>query len=148
MKYIFILLFCSLGTLYAQSIAPSKSIDGAYTTLFEERGVSGASNNKLIQLVENNGTQMLAVATCEQCFPAVYTYNKELSEQFGKAIFNNNMGFYAISYDSESFAIVMLSTTADENFSYYNFYSKSKSKVSAMTTEKIDAYSIKLLDLL
>ncbi len=137
-----------MGALQVQNVAPNKNIDGAYTALFEERGASGPTKNKVIQLGENNGTQLLAIAACEQCFPAVYSYKKNLSEQFGKAVFYNASGLYVLSYDNDSFVIVMPSLKAGEDFSYHNFYSKRASKAESMTKDSIEKYATKLLDLL
>ncbi len=147
-KSIFILLLLVAGVVQAQNKPSKAHIDGAYTALVAERGASGPTKNKVIQLVENNGTQMLAVAACAKCFPALYTYKPKMSKQFGKPVFYNSMGLYLLTYDQESFVIVMLDLTFKENFSYHNFYSKSNEKVKTMSKKKVEAYAIKLLDYL
>ncbi|MDO1501447.1 hypothetical protein Q2T40_15030 [Winogradskyella maritima] len=113
-----------------------------------ERGTSGPSKDKVIQLVENNGMLMLAVAACEKCFPALYTYKSDLSKQFGKSVFNNSMGFYAVSYDGNSFVVFLPSLSAEKDFEFSNFYSKETSKLKFLTKKKVEEYATKLLDLL
>lgn len=128
---------------------PSKDmIDGAYTALFAEAGTSGDTTDKSIQLVENNGTQMLAVASCEKCFPALYTYNSDLSVKLAKTVFSNTMGLYVIAYQSQGFVIVMPDFTFKENFSFVNFYGKDRREVAKMTKAKINVFALELLDYL
>ena len=126
----------------------SANYDGHYTALFEEGGPTGPTTDKVIQLVENNNMQMLAVAACDKCFPALYTYRPDLSEKFGKAVFQNSLGLYVLAYESSGFIVAMPSLNMDEEFSYVNLYDKNMIKVKTMTKEKIEAYVLPLLDLL
>jgi len=141
MKYIIIItaMFSFMHKINAQNTLATAQINGTYHLLFVERD---GAKNKIIQLAENNGTKMLAVTACSNCFPALYTYEKEESDRLGKPIFFNKMGLYVITYDAESFIIVMLSTKEGENFSYLNFYSKNPTTVKNMTKDKIEAYAL------
>lgn len=132
-------------TSIAQQL-PNDSINGIYHLLKQEKGPSGKTNKMLIELAENNGTKMLAVAACEKCYPAIYTYKPELSKQFGKPVFYNSSGIHVLKYDNDSFIICMAAISIDKDFNYINFYSKSKSKVEAMTTKQMEAYANKILD--
>ncbi|MEE9363635.1 MAG: hypothetical protein V3U92_13635 [Cellulophaga sp.] len=105
--------------------------------LFIERD---GAKKKLIQLAENNGSKILAIAACAKCIPALYAYEPEESERIGKPVYFNKIGLYVITYDAESFAIVMLSAKEGEDFSYLNFYSKNQATVKSMTKEKIANY--------
>lgn len=147
MKKIILLLFLSnVIVLTAQNITPSKNINGTYHLLIPEKGVSGKTKKMLIQLGENNGTQMLAVAACKQCFPAIYTYKPELSKKFKKPVFYNSMGYYVITYDKDSFILFVIAISADDDFRYINFYSKDQSKVKTMTKAKMEEYASTILD--
>ncbi len=148
-KYTLILVLCFLCHFaYTQELLPTKAIDGSYKALKAEKGPSGLTKDKVIQLAENNGTKMLAVASCEKCYPAMYSYNKALSEEFGTTVFMNSFGILALRYDSESLVVVAPSLKMGENFSFYNFYSKNQTKVSAMSKEEIEKYELPILDLL
>jgi len=136
----FLIIFCVFTHAIVQSQTLSNSIDGAYTALFAERG----SKDKLIQLSENRGIQMLAIAACEQCLPMIFTYNKELSHKIDNAVFNNNVGYYVYSYDEQSFIIFMVSGQAGQDFMFINFYSKNPSKVATMTRKKLEVAAQKL----
>ena len=148
--FIFILLvsICHINKVLAQNAPKKETINGTYHLLFEERGNNGPSKQRHIELIENNGVQMLTVLECEGCFPAVYTYNAELSNQFGKTVFANSMGLYALAYDKSSLAIVVPSLKPEEAFSYVNFYSMSKLTAEKMTIQKIEKFALKLLDFL
>ncbi|WP_394748957.1 hypothetical protein [Spongiimicrobium salis] len=145
--FILILVF-ALNGLSAQNVLSSNAIDGAYVALVAEKGPSGPTKDKVIQLAENNGTTMLAVAACERCFPAMYTYNKTLSEQFGNTVFMNSFGIYALQYDTNSFVVVVPSLSLNENFSFYNFYTKKKEELTKIDQKKIEAFALPLLDYL
>ncbi|MGC1472035.1 MAG: hypothetical protein WA775_05545 [Psychroserpens sp.] len=149
MKHIIIFVFILFhDQAIGQNITPSESIDGTYTTLIAEKGVGGKTNTMLVQLIINNGTIMLAAGACERCFPIIYTYDEDLSVQFKKPVFSNSTGILALTYDDDSFVFVVPALTAEDDFSYMNFYSKSASKVTTMTQAKIKSYAFKILDLL
>lgn len=147
-KYIFLIVFFAFTLVQGQSRLSSEKVNGAYIALEAEKGSNGPTKNKVIELAENNGTQILAIAACETCFPAIYTFNQNLSEQFGKPVFTNSMGIYSIVYDDKSFVVVVPSLKLEENFSFLNFYSKDKDLLLKMTKNKIEKYAIGLLDFL
>ena len=132
-----IFLSC-IGVFYGQETA-TKNIDGTYQMLFADR----QSKTKVMQYAEANGTKMLLVAACSKCMPAIYEYEAEESTRIGKPVFFNPIGLYVITYDSESFVIMKLSTKEGENFSYLNFYSKNASKLIGMTKAKMETYILR-----
>lgn len=143
-----LIVFLSFALLQGQSLLSPDKVNGAYITFEAEKGPNGPTKNKVIELAENNGTQMLAMASCERCFPAIYTYNKGLSEQFGKSVFINSSGIYSIVYDEKSFVVVVPSLKLEENFSFLNFYSMDKDLMSKMNKNRIEQYAMSLLDFL
>lgn len=143
--------FLMLVTCFAvaQYEVPTTAINGEYHLFEVERGINNQpTKTKLFEFGENNGVKLLAVAACEKCMPAIYTYQEEDSKRLGIPVFFNSSGLYALSYDKESFVIVLVkSMIADanwENFAFSNFYSKSNSKVTGMTKEKIANYAVSL----
>lgn len=151
MKLQFLAIICLLltsATIKAQSKTPSKNINGVYHLFKAEKGPSGTTNKMLIELAKNNGTIMLAVAACEKCYPAVYTYQPALSKKFGKPVYYNSSGIHVLTYDDNSFIICMAAISIEKDFNYTNFYSKSKAKVDGISQKKIASYASKILDYL
>ncbi|WP_407557324.1 hypothetical protein [Winogradskyella sp. 4-2091] len=140
--YYLLLLFIP-NLISSQGSMPTKERNGTYYLLEAERG----ADTKMFEFGEHNGVQLLAVAACAKCMPGVYRYQEEDSKEVGVAIFYNKLGLYMIAYDDESFVMVMPSIKEGEDwtdFTFSNFYSKSKSKVDAMSKEKIKTYILKL----
>lgn len=130
-------------SLFSQSAIPSKAINGTYHLLEAERGVK----TKIFEYGEHNATKLLLIAACKQCIPGTYTYQKDASEELGRAVFYNSSGLYVFQYDDESFVMIMLNVTEDvewTDFYFSNFYSKNKAKVKAMSKEKIKAFILKI----
>ena len=126
-----------------------KSFNGKYYTLEAEKGVDNKpSKIKYVELGENNGKKMLAVAACEKCMPAIFSYKPDESKIYKRSIFFNYFGLYAIAYDEESFIIIQVSNKLGagvwSKFAFSNFYSKSKTKVDAMTKQKLEDFARKL----
>ncbi len=150
MKHIVLFLLCTVGTsVFAQKGMPTEAINGEYHLLEAERGLKNQpTKNKLFQFGENNGTKLLAIAACEKCMPAVYTFQEEDTKRLGVPVFFNSTGLYALGYDSNSFVIVMVTSKIEggnwSKFMFSNFYSKSKSKVAGMTKAKAEAYATEL----
>lgn len=103
---------------------------------------------QILQIGENNGVKLLAMASCKQCMPAVYTYNPDASKASGKTIYGTS-GIYVIPYDENSYVSVAPKTPAVaigegiwETFLYANFFSVDKSKVTGMTKHKVEAWAI------
>lgn len=148
MRTIFFICVFFTGLISVAQQPKSDLINGIYHLSSPEKGPSGPTKKMIIQLAENNGTKMLAVAACEKCFPAIYTYKPELSKEFGKPVYYNSAGFHVLTYDNNSFIICMVAISIEKDFNYINFYSKNKGKVDAMTTKKMEAYASKILDYL
>ncbi|NMH88528.1 hypothetical protein [Flavivirga algicola] len=145
-QIILVWLVCSSSVGFSQEKLPDQSINGTYHLLFAEQG--SETKTKLFQFGENNGVKLLAIAACEKCIPAIYTYQPEASKKLGVRVFLNNLGLYVIGYDEESFIIVLVKNKLGNgvwnDFSFSNFYSKNKGLVKSMTKEKIKAYAISL----
>lgn len=112
-----------------------------YHLLEAERGIDNQpTHTKLVEYGAHNGTKLLAIAACEKCIPAIYSYQADDSESLGVTTYYNSNGLFVFEYDFESFVIIMLNPSAEDdwiNFAFSNFYSKSKSKVDAMSQQKI-----------
>ncbi|PKV50325.1 hypothetical protein ATE84_2381 [Aquimarina sp. MAR_2010_214] len=103
---------------------------------------------QILQIGENNGVKLLAMASCKQCMPAVYTHNPDASKASGKSIYGTS-GIYVIPYDENSYVSVAPKTPAVaigegiwETFLYANFFSEDKAKVAGMTKTKVEAWAI------
>ncbi len=146
LKYLIIFIFPSL--LYAQKGMPTEAINGTYHLLEAERGIGNKqTKTKIFQYGLFGNDKVLAIAACEKCMPAIYKYQKKESEAFGSPFFFNDSGLFMITYDSESFVMVMPSSKENADFTdfaFSNFYSKNKAKVAAMTQEKIKEYIIEI----
>ncbi|WP_217491862.1 hypothetical protein [Aquimarina megaterium] len=103
---------------------------------------------QILQIGENNGVKLLAMASCKQCMPAVYTYNPEASKASGKSIYGTS-GIYVIPYDENSYISVAPKIPAVaigegiwETFLYANFFSADKTKVASMNKKKVEDWAI------
>ncbi|MBG6129069.1 hypothetical protein IWQ47_000239 [Aquimarina sp. EL_43] len=103
---------------------------------------------QILQIGENNGVKLLAMASCKQCMPAVYTYNPDASKASGKTIYGTS-GIYVIPYDENSYISVAPKTPAVaigegiwETFLYANFFSADKAKVAGMNKKKVEDWAI------
>ena len=139
-----ILLLVFSIQLSSQNTKPTESINGTYHLLEAERGV----NTKLFEYRQHNDAKLLLIAACKQCMPGTYTYKKDASKELDRAVFYNTTGLYVFQFDDESFVMIMINPKAENwtDFYYSNFYSKSKSKVSDMSKEKIKKFIIKISD--
>jgi len=131
---------------YSQN--PTETINGMHHLLEGERGIGNKpTKTKLFQYGLLGDAKVLAVAACEKCMPAIYKYKEEYSKEFGVPVFFNDYGLFLITYDTESFVMIMHANKegADwTDFSFSNFYSKNNAKVNAMTQQKIKEYIINL----
>jgi hypothetical protein len=127
--------------LFSQSKDPTEAINGKYYLMNEERGIgSKMTKEKLFQYTSWGDDNVLVVAACQQCSPALYKYNKEDSDAMGVPVFYNAIGLYMITYDNESFIMMVPANKKSKDwtdFTYSNFYSKNKEKANAMTKQKI-----------
>ncbi len=107
-------------------------------------------NEQILQLGENNGTKILAMASCAQCMPAVYTYNASASNAASMEVYGVS-GIYVIPYDGNSYIavapkspLVGLGEGVWQTFQYSNFFSKDRSKVKNMTKDIVEQWAITL----
>ncbi len=142
----FLILFCAFNLNAQIQIDPS--VNGIYHLYSPEKGPSGKTYKMILEFIERNTQQMLAIAPCAECYPAIYSYKPELTRKFGKPIFYNSSRIHVLQYDDESFIICMVAVSLEKDFEYINFYSKSKSKVNAMSLEKIQNYANNILNFL
>lgn len=149
------ILFLSLGliftsTLFAQGLKEVESpYNGRYHLLKAEKSATQGTTKKMtLQLVENNGKQMMAAVACEKCFPAVYSYQKEMSDKLGVPVFFNRMGLYLIGYDDNSFIVCSSSKLLGQGewtkLIYINIYSKNQLKPTKIGEEKIKQYAMEI----
>lgn len=145
-QVISLFLMLSVSFLFAQEEVPTEALNGTYHLLFPERDVE--NKTKRIQFGENNGTKLLAIAACEKCMPAIYSYQESDSKQLGVPVFFNSTGLYVIAYDKDSFINVLVTNKLGDKewkqFAFSNFYSKNKAVVNTMTKAKIEAYAVQL----
>ena len=141
LPFFLIVLFIPSLT-FSQDASPTKAINGTYHLLEAERGVE----TKLFEFGEHNGVKLLAIAACEKCMPAVYTYKADESKELGRTVFFNATGLYVFRYDEESFVMIMIDPNADvwTDFYFSNFYSKNKIKVDSMSKQKLKDFIIKI----
>lgn len=151
MKTLFIsfVLLISTTLLFSQHEMPSNKNNGSYSLLEPERGIhSKPTSTKFFEFGENNGINLLAIAACEKCIPAIYTYQETQSKRLGIPVFFNKMGFYVFGYKNNSFIIVLVSSELGKkawtDFSFINFYSKDKSQINTISKQKITQYVIDL----
>ena len=134
--------------LFSQGEIPTEAINGTYHLLEAERaGGNKKTLTKIFQYGKLGEDNVLAIAACAKCMPAIYKYKKEESEALGFPFFYNDIGLFMITYDSESFVMVMPSSKEDSDWSdlsFSNFYSKNKTKVTAMTQNKIKEFILKI----
>ncbi|MAX70857.1 MAG: hypothetical protein CMC76_07100 [Flavobacteriaceae bacterium] len=144
MKYIILtILMCFSIVIKAQNSEPSTTFNGKYHLMDAERASRGETTKiKYFEFGEHNGLQLLAVAACEKCMSAVYTYKPEESKEIERLVFFNKVGLIMIQYDKESFVMIMPNPNSDNwlDFMFSNFYSKSKTKAEQMTQEKIKTF--------
>ncbi|MBU3012337.1 hypothetical protein KO506_13050 [Polaribacter vadi] len=138
-KYLIVLLMPCM--LFSQSEKPTEAINGTYYLMAAEKGIgSKMTKEKLFQYTAWGNDNVLIVAACEKCSPVMYKYNKEESEAIGVPVFYNAIGLYMITYDDESFIMLVPANKNSKDwtdFTYSNFYSKNKAKADAMTKQKI-----------
>ncbi len=134
--------------LFSQKEMPTEAINGTYHLLVAERGIGNKqTKTKIFQYGVFAGGKVLAIAACGKCMPAIYKYQKGDSKELGVPVFFNAIGLTMITYDSESFVMIMPATKKDAewtDFSFSNFYSKNKAKVNVMTQQKIKEFIIKI----
>ncbi|WP_299108976.1 hypothetical protein [uncultured Tenacibaculum sp.] len=144
----YILLFILPFTVYTQNEKPTKAIDGVYHLLERERTIGNKqTKTKFFQYSLLGTTKVVAVAACKKCIPAIYKYQEAESKELNRPVFYNNIGLFLISYDQESFVMVMPANKQGSDwtdFAYSNFYSKNSSKVASMSQKKIKDFILQI----
>ena len=128
------------GFVFAQLPEEMSRFNGIYTVMEIERD---GARTKVFEFGNVQGKNVLAVAACAQCVPAIYTHQAQDSKDLGVPVYFNNIGLYMINYDDDSFVMVMYGSNANGNWSDYsfaNFYSKNPEKTTKMNKEKIAQY--------
>ncbi|RBW55201.1 hypothetical protein DS884_16355 [Tenacibaculum sp. E3R01] len=146
LKYFFIVL--TPYFLFSQNEIPTKTINVTYHLLEAERGIGNKpTKTKIFQYGTFGKDKVLAIAACKKCIAAIYKYKEKESKELGSPFFYSDIGLFMITYDNESFVMVMPSNKENADwtdFSFSNFYSKSKAKVNMMTQQKIKKFIIKI----
>ncbi len=139
-NFIFLLAwFINSMAIHGQQEKTTLGIAEEYHLLFEERGVK----TKFIQLTEINGTKALLVASCADCYPAIYRYRPEESDDLGKNVFSA-MGIYILRYDDKSYVAVLPVLGEETSYAFSNYYSTDKTNIQSMDKAKIEAYANKI----
>ena len=145
---IFLIVFLTSRLLFAQNENPTEALNGTYHLLEAERAEGNKQSlTKIFQYGKWGEDNVLAVAACTKCMPAIYKYKEEYSKDLKTAVFYNDIGLYLIAYDKESFVMMMPSKKEGAewtDFSHSNFYSKSQVKVAAMSQQKIKEYILNI----
>lgn len=130
---------CSGGSLVAQS--------GTYHLLTPSR--DGAKQN-IVTIVNNKNTKLFTMKSCDNCMPAVYTYNSEVSSILGEDVYGMS-GIYIIPFDDNSYVqvapkspLVALGKGVWKTFLYSNFFSRDINKVKSMNTIKVEQWAVNL----
>jgi len=143
-----LIVFLASSSLFAQNENPTEALNGTYHLLEAERaGGNKQTKTKIFEYGKFGDDNVLAVAACANCMPAIYKYKEEYSKDLKTAVFYNDIGLFLIAYDKESFIMMMPSKKegADwADFAFSNFYSKSQVKVAAMSQQKIKEHIIKI----
>lgn len=144
----YVLIFLTPYLLFSQNTNPTEALNGTYHLLDSERGIGNKQTfTKLFQYGKWGEDYVMAVAACSKCMPAIYKYHKEYSDDMKTAVFFNDVGLFLIAYDTESFVMMMPSKKEGatwSDFSFSNFYSKNKMKVTGMSKQKIKEYIISI----
>lgn len=143
---ILLLFFLTILSSKAQDYFPNKEkFNGKYYSLnpikVNARGI-GKIDQITCQVGKMGTIRVLAMAPCDNCMPAVYTFKPESAKEIKKAVFYNRTGVMVIEYNKNSFVIVGATTTKPT----VDFYSKDKSTVDAMTAEKALEYALKYIE--
>mgnify|MGYP006939814164 CR=1 FL=1 len=126
----------------AVEITP-ESVKGIYHLGIPERG------QKQVEIVYGDikGKMVIAVAPCERCPPAVYSYLKRESRILDIPVFTTN-GLYLFQYDNDSFVIVQpdsaLGTKAWSKIDHANIYSKNIATAKSVSRRQIESFATNL----
>jgi len=136
-----------LSIFFSQAIAGTLSpeeVKGTYHLTTTERGQSKVK----MEMGQMGNKTVLAIAACDRCPPAVYTFQQEQSSTLQTPVFFNTMGLYVIKYDDDSWIVVQpdgeLGRKVWTKIGHANLYSKSANKAKSMTRGQIETYAINL----
>lgn len=136
---IYLILLCSV----ASAELNQQAVNGVYQLGVAERG----QKKLMIQYGELNGNKVIAIAACQGCPPAIYSYQQEPSETLNTPIFMT-AGLYLIRYDDNSFILVQpdkeLGRAAWTQIGHANIYSKNAATATAITRAEIESFAIDL----
>ena len=135
--FLFTLLF-STTVLQATEITP-ESVKGIYHLGIPERGQQQVE----IAYGDMKGKTVIAVAPCERCPPAVYSYLKRESRILDIPVFTTN-GLYLFQYDNDSFVIVQpdsaLGSKTWSKIDHANIYSKNIATAKSVSRDQIESF--------
>ncbi|GAB5476064.1 MAG: hypothetical protein Mars2KO_41630 [Maribacter sp.] len=125
-------------------------IDTSYVAKFEVDGVGGrpANPERKIRLALKDGQPILSVILCEGCYPASFVLMDELSDRFGELVFKNKFGVYIMVYNEQGFVIAEPSSEENKRFSFIDFYTRSKIDYETITKTTIEAYAMRLMEII
>ena len=126
----------------ASNLTP-EMVNGTYHLTTPERGKSQV----LMQFGKLSNKNVIAVAACKTCTPAVYSYMPEESKTLGTEVFFTG-GLYLIQFNSESFALVqpdgLLGRKVWSKLGHVNLYSKSQSTAQQTPRADVEKFAIEL----
>jgi len=134
---VFTLLFSTMA-LQAAEITP-ESVKGIYHLGIPERG----QHQVEIAYGDMKGKNVIAIAPCERCPPAVYSYLKKKSRILDVPVFTTS-GLYLFQYDNESFVIVqpdsILGKKPWSKIGHANIYSKNIATAKSVSRLQIESF--------
>ena len=139
--FLFTLLF-STTVLQAAKITP-ESVKGIYHLGTPERG------QKQVEIAygDMKGKTVIAVAPCERCPPAMYSYLKKESRILNIPVFTTS-GLYLFQYDNDSFVVVQpdsaLGSKTWSKIDHANIYSKNIATAKSVSRHQIESFVISL----
>lgn len=134
------LIFCLSFVVKA---GVTEAVNGNYHLGTPERG----AKQVILQYGKLGNKQVIAVAACKKCPPAVYSFQAEPSQTLGVPVFMT-AGLYLIQYDDESFVLVQpdaeLGRKVWSKIGHANIYSKNAGKAQSTARDKIETFAINL----
>ncbi|MCO7225110.1 hypothetical protein [Pleionea sp. CnH1-48] len=143
------IILCLLTIMTAQiwgDESKLSALTGTYHLKQPERSPAGQTSQLAIEYGQLNGKKVLVTKACNQCPPAVYSYQEEPSNTLGFPVFFNSMGLYVLAYKPGTLinllADAQLGNKPWKHFRYINIYSQSKSTLSTLTLEQAKSFAL------
>lgn len=137
-----VLFSSGLSSLFVNA-EMTEALNGTYYLGVPERG----AKQVLLQYGQLGEKRVIAVAACQKCPPAVYSFQAEPSQVLGVPVFMT-AGLYLIRFDQESFILVQsdgaLGRKIWDKIGHTNIYSKNVSKTQSVSRSTIQAFAIDL----